>query len=192
MATGRSQTVTDAVVGAVAGAIGVWAMDQIGWVMLRTENTRALARDLQARQDSKAGADITAQIRSVQRSPLVGTGATGMVRKATQVSGVSDPNRRPGPAATAFHFSLGMLPGALYGVTRRSRSFLSAGCGALYGLGLFVVVDEIAGPLTGLASSLKRYPWQAHARGLVAHVVLGITTETLLRITEHLRRIKDR
>lgn len=163
-------------------------MDQIGWAMLRTENTHALARDFQARQGRKAGADnITAQVHSVQRSPLIGRGAAGALRKATQVSGVSEPNRRPGPGATAFHYGLGMLPGALYGVARRSRPRLSTGSGALYGLGLFVVMDETAAPLTGIASTPHRYPWQAHARGLVAHLVLGITAETLLRATDRIR-----
>ncbi|MEX5272236.1 hypothetical protein [Kocuria sabuli] len=161
-------------------------MDQIGWAMLRTENTHALTRDLQARQGRKAGADITAQVHSVQRSPLVSKGAAGALRKATQVSGVSDPNRRPGPGETAFHYGLGMLPGALYGVTRRSRPRLSTGYGSLYGLGLFVVMDETAAPLTGIASRTGSYPWQAHARGLVAHLVLGITTDTLLRATDRI------
>ena len=48
-------------------------------------------------------------------------------------------------------------------------------------------MDETAAPLTGIASGPGRYPWQAHARGLVAHLVLGITTEALLRASDHIR-----
>lgn len=191
-----TRAVTDAVLGGAAGAVGVWAMDQIGWFMLRTENTRALARDLQARPSRETSgavrADTTAQVRSVQRSPMVGTGAAGAVKKATQVSGVSSPHQHPGPAATAFHYSLGMLPGALYGAARRVRPSLSAGHGTLYGLGLFVVMDEAAAPLVGIASTPGRYPWQAHARGLTAHLILGITTETLLRATDTFRQTRRR
>ena len=166
----------------------MWAMDQLGWLMLRAENTPTLARDLHARQDRTPHTDLSAQVRSVQQSPLVGEGAAGAIRTATQVSGVSDPDRRPGPGATIFHFALGMLPGAAYGAARRRRPWLSTGCGALYGLGLFVVMDEAAAPLTGIASGPHHYPWQAHARGLMAHLVLGLTTETLLRATDRLRR----
>lgn len=191
-ATNPGRAATDAVLGAAAGAVGVWSMDQVGWLMLRTENARTLARDLQARPDGDAAgtarAGVTAQIRAVQRSPMFGKDtAAGTLMKAAQVSGVSDPDQQPGPAAAAFHFALGMLPGALYGVARRVRPSLSTGHGTLYGLGLFVVMDEIAAPLTSIASGPKWYPWQAHARGLVAHLVLGVTTEALLHAADHFR-----
>ena len=157
-------------------------MDQVGWFMLRAESDHALLRDLQARPSREsAGVGITAQERSVRRNPVFGTGTAGAARKATQVSGVSAPGRQPGPGAVIFHYGLGMLPGALYATARRAWPSLGAGCGALYGLGLFVVMDETAAPLTGIASAPARYPWQAHARGLVAHLVLGMTTEILLR-----------
>lgn len=195
-ASARDDVVLDIAAGAVAGAIGVWAMDQIGWFMLRTENTQALARDLQARPGRETtgvmGADTTAQVRSVQRSPVIGAGAAGAAKKATQVSGVSSPHQRPGPAATALHYTLGMLSGAFYGAARRVRPSLSAGHGALYGLGLFVVMDEAAAPLVGIASAPGRYPWRAHARGLTAHLILGITTEALLHATDAFRQTRRR
>lgn len=182
------RAVADAVLGAVAGAVGVWAMDQVGWFMLRTESTPALVRDLQARPGKEVIAHDTAeQVRSIRGNPLSGAEAASATTTATQVSGVSAPDRKPGPAATAFHFGLGMLPGAVYAIARRPRPRLRTGYGALYGLGLFTIMDETAAPLTGIASEPSRYPWQAHARGLVAHLVLGITTEILLRATDHIR-----
>lgn len=112
---------------------------------------------------------------------------TGPLTKATQVSGVSPTDQQPGPGATVFHYALGMLPGILYGAVRRTRPSVRAGSGVLYGLALFGVMDETAAPLTGIASAPDRYPWQAHARGLIAHVVLGVTTEILLRATQRFR-----
>lgn len=175
----------DMVLGAAAGAVGVWAMDQVGWFMLRSENTPTLTRDLRARDgDADGNVGTAAQIRGVQ----AGTRATaGALRKATQVSGVSPTDQQPGPGATVFHYALGMLPGALYGAVRRIRPSVCTGSGALYGVALFVVMDETAAPLTGIASAPGRYPWQAHARGLAAHVVLGVTTEILLRATIRFR-----
>lgn len=193
----RARTLTDMLIGAASGAIGVWAMDQIGWVMLRHESQETLARDLQARPAGHTtgadtvGTDTAAQTRSVQDGTgadgVPGTGTVGILTKATQVSGVNSPNQRPAPASVVFHFSLGMLPGALYGLARRRQPWLRTGYGAFYGLVLFLVMDESAAPLTGIASAPGRYPWQAHVRGLVAHMVLGVVTETLLRVTERFR-----
>lgn len=178
----------DAVVGAAAGAAGVWTMDQVGWLMLRNENTQTLTRDLEARDGDTGGtSEIAAQVRGVQAGTPGGTATASGLRKATQVSGVSPTDQRPGPGATVFHYALGMLPGALYGVLRRVRPSVRTGSGVLYGVTLFVVMDETAAPLTGIASAPGRYPWQAHARGLAAHVVLGMTTEILLRVTDRLR-----
>ncbi|MBG6185045.1 hypothetical protein IWX65_003023 [Arthrobacter sp. CAN_A214] len=178
----------DMVLGAAAGAVGVWAMDQLGWFMLRAENTHTLARDLEARDgDADAGAGTAAQVRGVQAGASDGGATAGALKKATQVSGVSPTHQRPGPGATVFHYALGMLPGALYGAIRRIRPSVRTGHGVLYGVALFVIMDETAAPLTGIASAPGRYPWQAHARGLAAHVVLGVTTEILLRATDRLR-----
>ncbi|MEC5180865.1 DUF1440 domain-containing protein [Arthrobacter sp. CG_A4] len=199
----RARTLTDMLIGAAAGAIGVWAMDQIGWVMLRHESQETLARDLQARPTvhttgadtagtDTAGTDTAAQTRGVQDGTgaddgVPETGTVGILTKATQVSGISSPNQRPAPAAVVFHFSLGMLPGALYGLARRRQPWLRTDHGALYGLALFVVMDEVAAPVSGIASAPGRYPCQAHVRGLVAHMVLGVVTETLLRAAERFR-----
>ncbi len=174
------------VFGAAAGAAGVWAMDQVGWFMLRSESTQTLTQDLKARvpADTAGNAETTAQVRGVQAATHA---TTGPLTKATQVSGVSRTDQQPGPGAAVFHYALGMLPGILYGAARRIRPSVRAGFGVLYGVVLFVVMDETAAPLTGIASAPDRYPWQAHACGLIAHVVLGVTTEILLRATERAR-----
>lgn len=175
----------DLILGAAAGAVGVWVMDQVGWLMLRSENTATLTRDLQARPGTAAEtARIAAQVHAVRTGKDNTATALG---KATQVSGVSPTNQQPGPGSALFHYALGMLPGALYGVTRRIQPSVGTGHGVLYGVALFVVMDETAAPLTGIASGPGRYPWQAHMRGLVAHLVLGVTTEVLLRATERFR-----
>ncbi len=36
--------------------------------------------------------------------------------------------------------------------------------------------------MTGLGAEPGRYPWQAHARGLVAHIVYGLATELALNL----------
>ncbi|WP_258805784.1 DUF1440 domain-containing protein [Pseudarthrobacter sp. NS4] len=178
----------DAVLGAAAGAAGVWAMDQIGWFMLGHENPQTLTRDLAARDKDAAGkTGMGKQVRAVQAAAPGSAATAGAFKKATQVSGVSPTDQQPGTGAALFHYALGMLPGALYAAARRKRPSVGTGSGALYGLALFVVMDETLAPLTGIAAPPGRYPWQAHTRGLAAHLVLGMTTETLLRATDRLQ-----
>jgi uncharacterized membrane protein YagU involved in acid resistance len=91
---------------------------------------------------------------------------------------------QPHPVGIAIHDALGILPGALYGVLRHRVAGLGAGRGPLYGVGLILVNDELLAPVLGLTAGPTAYPWQAHARGLVSHVVLGVVTDTVLDVIE--------
>ena len=42
-------------------------------------------------------------------------------------------------------------------------------------------------PLLGIAGSPGEYPWEAHARGLVTHVTLGVVTEAVLNVFDRVR-----
>jgi hypothetical protein len=158
----------DMVLGALAGAAGVWVMDRVGWAMYDREDPAALAQEHQARA---GGRDV----------------AHAMVAKFGEVTGADVPTEQPSPAGLAVHYGLGMVPGALYAAARDEVPALRAGNGALYGLGLFVMNDEVAAPLMGVASGPGAYPWQAHARGLISHVVLGVVTESVLKVFDRLR-----
>ena len=165
----RRHVAVEVMLGGLAGAAGVWAMDKVGWYLYNKEEPRALARELRARVDGKDVAHVL-----VQKTARM----TGMARKVEQ----------PSATGIGVHYALGILPGAVHGVVRRRLPVVRAGSGALYGLGLFVVLDEATAPLLGLASGPHRYPWQSHARGLVSHVVLGMGTETVLRLFDRARK----
>ncbi|WP_090588324.1 DUF1440 domain-containing protein [Arthrobacter subterraneus] len=158
----------DLAMGAVAGAIGVWVMDRVGWSMYRREDPTAFQREHEARSERR---DV----------------AHAAVKKAADLTGAPLPTREPSGAGIAVHYALGILPGALYAAARRKYPALTAGHGTLYGFGLFVLMDEITAPALGLASGPAKYPWQAHARGLVSHLVLGIVTETVLGAFRRIR-----
>jgi hypothetical protein len=91
---------------------------------------------------------------------------------------------RQGQAATAIHYALGVVPGAVYGALRPRLGGSGAGRGLAYGLALFLLNDEGIGPALGLAAGPTAYPWQAHARGLTAHLVLGIATDAVLDLLD--------
>ena len=142
-------------------------MDQVGWALYRRENDAAVRRELEARVDGKDVAHVAAG-------------------KIAGVMGKSLTQEQPHPAGLAVHYALGIVPGALYGTLRQQVPGLGAGRGLLYGLGLYLINDELMNPMLGLASGPTAYPWQAHARGLVAHLVLGVATDAVLDVFEHI------
>ena len=152
---------SDMMKGAVAGAIGVWMMDRVGGVLYEREARAALAREHAARPGGKDPAHVLAG-------------------KLASAIGVELTPGQPHPAGIAVHYALGIVPGVLYGPARHRFDVPAVGRGLLYGLGLFLVNDELLNPVLGLAAGPTAYPWQAHARGLVAHLVLGVATELAL------------
>jgi hypothetical protein len=155
----------DVLKGAVAGAVGVWAMDRVDWFMyergLDTPETRRQTEA--ARPGGMDPAHVTAKM-------------------AADAIGVRLSSPKENPAGLAVHYSLGIMPGMLYGAMRGRVDYVGAGRGLGYGFALFVLEDEIANPLLGTAAPPGRYPWTAHARGLVAHLVYGLVTDAVLSL----------
>lgn len=78
---------------------------------------------------------------------------------------------------TVLHWSTGAALGVVYALMLGRRTFV--GSGLLYGLLAFLALDEGFSAAVGLPP--KRFPWQAHARGLAGHAVLGAVTEAGVR-----------
>ncbi len=150
-----------AVRGGAAGAAGVVAMDVVTWLLYRRESTADLVREKRARTHGKDTAHA-------------------LVQKVAEAAGSDAGAQQPNGAGIAVHYGLGMGPGALYAHRRRQYPWLRTGRGALYGLGLFVLNDEIGARLLGIAGPQRSYPWRSHVRGLLGHVVLGVVTEATL------------
>lgn len=143
-------------------------MDKVGWFLYNRESEAARAREQRARVGGK---DV----------------AHAAVDKGARILGVEPPEGQPNPAGMALHYALGVVPGAAYALGRERFPIVGTGFGALYGLALFIVSDELLSPVIGVAPPPQEYPWQAHARGLVSHVVLGVATEAALRLLARLR-----
>jgi hypothetical protein len=155
----------DMLLGAVAGAIGVWVMDWVDWFNYLHEDPEARLRTQQVRPGGEDPAHVMAGMAE---------GGAGAELSPSQHH----------TAGMAIHYSLGIGPGALYGALRDRIPAVGAGRGTLYGLGLFLVEDEMLNAATGLSADQRKYPWQAHARGLVAHLVYGVVTDTVLTILQ--------
>jgi hypothetical protein len=164
---GGKALIQDAVKGGLAGGLGVIALDQVANFMYRHENPAALARE-QA---------VHATLGTSEMGP-VSTGIRQLARKfALELN-----ERHLDKAATVLHYSLGVLPGAAYAVLLDRAPRMGIGRGFLYGLALFAVNDELMSVRLGWAAKPSLYPWQAHARGLAAHLAMGVVTYQALRL----------
>ncbi|MGI9090721.1 MAG: DUF1440 domain-containing protein [Gemmatimonadaceae bacterium] len=158
----------DLIKGAVAGAVGVWALDQITWYMWDREDPAALAQERAGR-------------------PADWTRHTGWrTRPRTRWANSSIPGSPillESPRIT--HYALGILPAALYGAFLRGRMHdLGSARGLAYGLALFALEDELANPLLGTSGPPGVYPWQAHVRGLVGHLTYGAVTDAAIGLLD--------
>lgn len=147
----------DLVKGALAGAAGAVAMDRIGWAIMKRESISTLEQEAEAQPNGMDPAHM-------------------MVNRMAGRLGMQLDPEQPHPAGITMFFALAMLPGALYGVLLNRVNQLGFAKGLVYGLTLFVVMDEMMPPVLGLSNHPRRYPWQAHARGLVSHLALGLVT----------------
>ncbi|MFD2999324.1 DUF1440 domain-containing protein [Pontibacter toksunensis] len=165
MSTGSKSIAAELIKGAIAGAASVWVMDKITWYMYQNEDPKAYLQEKKAQVHGKYVADVA-------------------VDKVLDATGANLDARERWMAGRGVHYFLGMAPGILYAAMRHKVKGLDAGGGSLYGFGLFVVMDEIVAPATGLSSGPAAYPWQAHARGLVGHLAVGVVTDALLNILD--------
>jgi hypothetical protein len=60
----------------------------------------------------------------------------------------------------------------------------SADRGLLYSLAIFILWDKTLSVGAGIASPPKAYPWQAHFRGLIGHLSLGVAAHVALTALE--------
>ncbi|MEC9483754.1 MAG: DUF1440 domain-containing protein [Halomonas sp.] len=150
----------DALLGAVAGTVGVWALDRIDWFMFNHEDPAARRQTQAVRPHHAAPAQVAAD-------------------KAAEAMGKEVSNPEKSVPGTMIHYSLGTIPGAIYGAMH--TPLIGTGRGSLFGLSLFLMQDEGLNAISGLSARPSDYPWQAHARGFIAHLVYGVATDTVFR-----------
>lgn len=157
---GQDNPLLTAAMGMVAGAVGVWALDRVDYFMWNREDpeTRARTRAVRPHGEPPAGVMVTELERATGRE-------------------LSEEGHEA--AQTAVHYAIGVGPAAGYALVRDQLPGGPAR-GLLYGLGVFLVQDEGINTVTRLGADPRDYPWQAHARGLVSHLVYGLTTELTL------------
>lgn len=164
-ADGPAPTLVSALLGAAAGAAGVFALDRLDWFLWNRmpEDDRARTRAARPGGEPPAEALVT-----------VAADATG-----TQLSSSAH-----AAASQAVHYGLGIGPGIGYALLRDRLPGSGPVRGAGFGFALFLLQDEALNSVTGLGGKPGDYPRQDHARGLAAHVLYGVVTDLALTAME--------
>jgi hypothetical protein len=141
--------------GGVAGAVGVAVMDAA---------MKAATRALQ-----KADAEPE----NLEAEPATARLGATLYRR---VRG-SDPDQETRQRlSSAIHWIYGAAMGSLYGLARGRRPGLDVRGGALFGVGLWILGDELAVPALGLSDPPTEHPPRDHAAPLAGHVAYGLAT----------------
>lgn len=164
----RSPLVT-AVMGAAAGAVGTMALDKADWWMWDHEDADARNRTQSVRPNGEPPADV-------------------LVSRLEDATGAETDESTHRKLGFATHYAIGIGPAVAYALFRDKLPGRGVPRGLLYGGALFLMQDEALNSVTGLGAKPTAYPWQAHARGLVAHLVYGVATELALNAAEKMMK----
>ena len=150
--------------GAIAGAAGVWALHEVDKYLAGRESFATRRDTLAARPGGLDPAHV-------------------VVDRATKAMGVELAHPEHNNAGLAVKYVMGIVPAALLGALRdRLGHWTVAGRGFAFGVTTWAVEDEWGNTKAGLAGPASQYPWQAHGRGFIGHVVYGLTVDAVLRV----------
>ena len=156
----------DIATGAAAGAEATLAMGGVTSALYAREDRSARRREERAR-GGKSAYEIAAE-------------------RAAGLVGLELSSEQEAKAGTLIHYGIGMASTALYAAVRRRIPAPGVARGLGFGATLWLVADEGANPLLGLTPGPGSFPWQAHARGLVGHLVFGLAAEAALSAADRL------
>lgn len=188
--------------GTLASVAGVLAMDLYFKSLKRLEKRREAERGSPARDDAEGRGDSEAEgtgrrdgggdgrPRALDDVSLVGhprkegepsTVAVGRIAYE-KIKGREPSWERGGQLGKAVHWGYGMAVGGIYGLLEPKvrEHDLAAGMG--YGTALWLLGDELAVPLLGLAEGPTAHPPRVHLEALGAHLVYGLTTSAATRM----------
>lgn len=87
-------------------------------------------------------------------------------------------------ASSGLHYGVAIAGGLAYLGLRNTTNLSPSAAGAAAGLGVWLVLDEIANPILGLTAPPWKYPVTTHSNAFVSHLVYGLT---IAAVAESLR-----
>lgn len=153
----------DILVGAVAGVAAIWVADKLDQAIYRAGGPEGIRKTEAARPGGMDPAHVLA-------------------KRAADAVGVDVGDPKDNPAGHTIHYGIAAGMGALYGLLRGLTPAVSTGRGALFGMAMFVLQDQVGNTALGLAGNPLKYPVRDHARGAAAHTLFGIVTDLGTRL----------
>jgi hypothetical protein len=149
--------------GAIAGAAGVWALNEVDKYLTARESLATRQATSAARPNGLDPAHLLAA-------------------RATTLMGAELAHPEDNSVGLAVKYAVGIVPAAILGALRDRLGWLTAGRGFAFGVTTWAIEDEWATTKVGLAGPASKYPWQVHGRGFIGHVVYGLTVDAVLRV----------
>lgn len=162
--TTAADVLTDAALGALAGAAATAAMGQLTTYLSKRQSEHG--RRQEKAVNERLGAPPTVKV----------------AEKAVSTVGKSLPAQRRSLAGKVVHFGFGTFWGAALGALSARWKPLPPGAGVALGILLWLSMDEGALPALGLSGKPKEYPRETHTRGLAGHVVYGVVLDRSLAL----------
>ena len=150
--------------GIVGGVVASWAMDRFQYWGLSFGGGDE--RELQQTPSEESNRDEPA---TVKTASVISEGVFGHSLTAQEKE----------IAGSMVHYAVGTTAGAVYGLAAEYEPDVTTLAGIPFGAAFWIVVDEGALPLLGLAKGPAAYPISTHAYALVSHLVFGLTTEVV-------------
>ncbi|HEY3827470.1 MAG TPA: DUF1440 domain-containing protein [Bryobacteraceae bacterium] len=154
--------------GAMGGLLGSWTMNRFQSGLAKLESAGKPPEQTSQAQDGQASEEPA----TVKAGEQISEAVTGRVL-TTEKKKVAEP---------LVHYAFGALVGAFYGALASRKRLATAGMGACYGAGVWLLADEIAVPAAGLSKGPLQVPLKKHLEALAAHLVYGVTTEGVRRM----------
>ena len=148
--------------GAAAGVLGSWVMNKFQALLSRASQSGG-------QQQQRKSSDDPATVK-----------AAGEVSRRLLHRELEGSEKQT--AGEIAHYAMGVVSGAVYGVTAAAFPVASAGLGLVFGTALWLIADETTVPALGLSKGPWEYPVSSHASALASHLVYGISTDLARRL----------
>jgi putative membrane protein len=169
------------VAGLAGGLVASWTMNQFqaAWTKLAANSEKP--HGAQSMKPSNGSAGDQSQDAKEQDDATV---ETAKVISETVFSHELQENEKK-PAGAAVHYAFGTATGGLYGALAEVAPEVTTAAGLPFGAVFWLLADEAAVPLLGLAKAPTEYPLSTHVYAFASHLVYGATAELSRRALRH-------
>lgn len=172
MAMWRGELVKDMAIGLVGGAAGLGLMTL--WFKVATPRLMRLGGEETANGPADEGP--LDELAATRRTHEEGESATAALGRLAYEAATG---RRPSSQTRSVlsetvHWSYGISQGAAYGAARRASGLPDLVAGPVFGLGLWLLGDELAMPALGLQPGPAAASATTHLNRIGAHLAYGL------------------